>query len=150
MLLQVGVDCEEISRFRNLPYDKNKRFYRKIFTEKEIAYCRSCRDPYPRFAARFTAKEATIKALHGIAMPRYADMEVRKGRAREPRIFINKKRRGAAGRLEISLSITHSRTHAVAFVVVTEASGGAAGRRVKDILENLKRGSGVGPGTDIL
>ena len=117
-MLQVGVDCEEISRFRRLPYSKNERFYRRIFTPQEIEYCISYRDPYPRFAARFAAKEATIKALNNITRLFYTDIEVQKDKKEQPKVHITNKIRKIR-RFTISLSLTHSNSHAIAFVVVT-------------------------------
>ncbi len=60
--ISIGVDIEQISRFRNKPYS----FYEKIFTESERRYCDSMSYPEQHFAARFCAKEAFIKALSGI------------------------------------------------------------------------------------
>jgi holo-[acyl-carrier protein] synthase len=133
-MLQVGVDCEEIARFKRLPYSKNERFYRRIFTPQEIGYCTSYRDPYPRFAARFAAKEATIKALNRIARPSYADIEVQKDKSEHPKIYIDKNRIKIQRRLNISLSLTHSRSYAVAFVVITDKR-----RNIKKISRSLKK-----------
>ena len=119
-MLQVGVDCEKISRFRKLPYRKNKRFYQKIFTPQEIKYCIGYRDPYPRFAVRFAAKEAAIKALNGIASPPYSDIEVKKDKNNKPRICIDKNRFRAMVNLSMALSLTHSDSYAVAFTVITD------------------------------
>ncbi len=118
-MLQVGVDCEKISRFRRLPYSKRKNFYERIFTPREIGYCTSYRDPYPRFAARFAAKEATVKALTGIARPFYSDVEIRINRNGQPKIYIDVKRFKEIKRFTISLSLTHSNSHAIAFAVVS-------------------------------
>ncbi len=60
--LGIGVDIEDISRFRKFSFRKKPCFYKKIFTEEEIRYCLSKPDPAPHFAARFCAKEAFIKA----------------------------------------------------------------------------------------
>jgi holo-[acyl-carrier protein] synthase len=59
-----------------------ERFVRRLFTEIEIAYCRSRRDPVPHFAARFAAKEAAMKALGtGLSLGvRWRDLEVRRER----------------------------------------------------------------------
>ena len=119
-MLQVGVDCEEISRFRRLPYDRNERFYRKIFTQPEIEYCISYRDPYPRFAVRFAAKEAAIKALNNIARPSYMDIEVQKDKKEQPKIYISRNRFKKITRFSVSLSLTHSNSYAIAFVVVAD------------------------------
>ena len=117
-MLRVGVDCEEISRFRKLPYKRNKRFYRKIFTEDEIKYCTSYRDPYPRFAVRFAAKEATIKALNGLAKPYYTEIGIKKNR-KQPTICLKKNKFKGIKQSQVSLSLTHSNSYAVAFVVFT-------------------------------
>ena len=118
-MFQVGVDCEEISRFRRLPFDRNGRFYRRIFTPREIEYCMSFGDPYPRFAARFAAKEATIKALNSIARPTYTEIEVQKDKKEQPKIYISKNRFKKITRFTVSLSLTHSHSHAIAFTIIT-------------------------------
>ena len=119
-MLQVGVDCEAISRFRRLPYKRNERFYRRIFTPREIKYCISYRDPYPRFAVRFAAKEATVKALNNIARPFYTDIEVVNNEKKQPTIRISKNRFKGTKRLAISLSLTHSDCYAIAFTIVAD------------------------------
>ena len=119
-MLQVGVDCEEIGRFRKLPFGRNEGFYRKIFTPREIEYCTSFRDPYPRFAARFAAKEATIKALNSIAKPLYAEIEILKDKKEQPKIYISKSKFNRKPSPTMSLSLAHSNSYAIAFVVVAD------------------------------
>lgn len=119
-MLKVGVDCEDISRFRAKPYSANKRFYKRIFTPQEIRYCLSFRDPYPRFTARFAAKEASIKALSGIRIPSYKDVEVRKDGRRQPSISLNRARFRLSKDISMLLSMSHSRTHAIALTVVVD------------------------------
>ena len=119
-MLKVGVDCEKISRFKRLPYEKTTHFYKRIFTPREIAYCISCREPYHRFAVRFAAKEAAIKALSGISRPYYRDIEICKKKSGEPAICIDKKKFRNIKGINMSLSLAHSKSHAIAFVVVTD------------------------------
>lgn len=119
-MLKVGVDCEKISRFKRLPYNKTEHFYERVFTPREIEYCISSREPYHRFAVRFAAKEAVIKALNGILRPYYKDIEVRKEKNGEPKIHIDKKRFREIKNLSMSLSLAHSKSHAIAFVIVTD------------------------------
>ena len=59
----IGVDLAQIPRLRRVVERWDDRFLRRVFTEAEIAYCRRRRDPIPHLAARFAAKEATLKAL---------------------------------------------------------------------------------------
>jgi phosphopantetheine--protein transferase-like protein len=113
-MLTVGVDCENISRFRRTNYNKKSDFYKKIFTPKEIKYCKSKRDPYPHFTVRFAAKEAVIKALSGFGKVFYKDIEIKNKKSGKPYVALKKK----SGRVRsIQLSLTHSKDQAVAFVV---------------------------------
>ena len=59
----VGIDIVQISRFKQLPYTENKKFYHNIFKKSEICYCTKYKDPYPHFAGRFAIKEAVIKSI---------------------------------------------------------------------------------------
>lgn len=59
-MLTTGVDIIEISRVRRVLERYSDRFQRRVFTSEEIAYCRG---RAPNLAARFAAKEATMKAL---------------------------------------------------------------------------------------
>ena len=59
----MGIDIVEIERFRKTLYDKNKKFYNKIFNKAEIDYCLKFKDSYRHFAGKFAIKEATKKSL---------------------------------------------------------------------------------------
>jgi len=139
--LQVGVDCEEISRFRRLSYGENEKFYGRIFTPGEIKYCNSFRDPYPRFTVRFAAKEAAIKAFNSTAKIFYTDIEVQKEGSEQPRLYFDKKKFKKISRLNISLSLTHSRSHAIAFIVITDGKYNPEkmGRILKKRIGDIKR-----------
>jgi len=62
--LDVGIDLVKIDRFKKIPFDKNKSFYKKNFSEEEIEYCLRFEEPYKHFAGKFAIKEATIKAIN--------------------------------------------------------------------------------------
>jgi holo-[acyl-carrier protein] synthase len=57
------MDAAEIDRIGEAITRYGERFIQRVFTEGEIAYCRGKRDAASSFAARFAAKEATMKAL---------------------------------------------------------------------------------------
>jgi len=59
----VGVDIINVSRFRNMPFEKKSSFYKKIFHDNEINYCLKFKDPYTHFAGKFALKEALIKSI---------------------------------------------------------------------------------------
>ncbi|MFA4884971.1 MAG: holo-ACP synthase [Desulfotomaculaceae bacterium] len=59
----VGIDCEDIERWRRMLPKLAEGVQRKLFTEEEHRYCRSYKDPAPHYAARWCVKEAVFKAL---------------------------------------------------------------------------------------
>jgi len=60
---QIGIDIVDVERFRKKNFLENESFYKKIFTNLEIAYCRNFSDPYPHFAGKFALKEAVKKSI---------------------------------------------------------------------------------------
>src|SRR5207245_2299169 len=79
----LGVDLVEIARIREILERHGERFLARVYTEAEVAYCRTHREPAPSLAARFAAKEAAFKVLgtgwgEGV---RWRDVEV----VRDPR-----------------------------------------------------------------
>ena len=61
MEVSIGIDCEDIARFKGI--NSREAFMKKIFTENEIGYCIKKPNPAQHFAARFAGKEAIVKAL---------------------------------------------------------------------------------------
>lgn len=104
----IGIDIEEISRFSQKPFFENQEFYKKIFTEDEISFCLSKSNPYPHFAVRFCAKEATIKSLNTEKIM-FNEIEVVIKNKTPYLILPNGK--------TIMLSMSHSKKHAIAFVI---------------------------------
>jgi holo-[acyl-carrier protein] synthase len=62
-ILGIGFDATDIPRVADVFRRYGDRFLRRVFTEREIAYCTRRRDPVPHLAGRFAVKEATMKAL---------------------------------------------------------------------------------------
>ena len=123
-MLIAGVDIIEILRVKRV-YDRyGDRFLRRIYTDREIAYCRG---RAPQLASRFAAKEATMKALGtGVRGIRWRDIEVVRGRGQAPRIELHGTARMRADRLgliQIALSLSHSREFAVASVIGDSEKG---------------------------
>jgi holo-[acyl-carrier protein] synthase len=104
-ILGIGVDIEDIGRFRKLQYKKNKSFYGKIFTKREIAYCLKRRDSYPSFAVRFAAKEAIVKSLP--ISPNFQNIEILM-RGKKPYVHNYK---------NIFISLSHEKEKALAFAI---------------------------------
>ena len=118
-MLTTGVDIIEIPRIKQTLDRYGQRFLNRIFTPDEIAYCHG---RAPNLAGRFAAKEATMKALGtGVRGVSWKDIEVVRADSGTPSVKLHGRAEKRAERLhvsEISLSISHSREYAVAFVVV--------------------------------
>ncbi len=125
MILGNGVDIAEIDRIeRALSATHGERFRNRVYTEGEQEYCeRRKKGRGQSYAARFAAKEATMKAL-GVGWGRHAgwlDIEVTRARGEAPKIALHGAAARTAERLgmkRFSLAITHAAGLALAFVVV--------------------------------
>ena len=122
MTLSSGVDIIEISRVQGVLDRYAQRFLNRVFTDGEISYCRG---RAPNLAARFAAKEATMKALGtGVRGVGWKDVEITRQPSGAPAVVLHgraKLRAERLGVLDISLSLSHSREYAVAFVVLQRA-----------------------------
>jgi len=118
-MLTTGIDIIEISRVGRVLERYGRRFLERVFTPDEIAYCR---ERPPNLAARFAAKEATMKALGtGVRGVGWKDIEVVRHASGAPSIKLHGRCKQRAQRLgvqEIAVSLSHSREYAVASVVV--------------------------------
>ncbi len=118
-VLGVGVDLTQMPRLRRVVARWDERFLQRVFTEQEIAYCRRRRDPIPHFAARFAAKEATLKALGtGLRMGmNWRELEVRRERGQAPTMVLSGRCRAIAeakGGSRVLLSLSHDGDYAMA------------------------------------
>lgn len=125
--IRTGVDLIEIERFESAVHSHGTRFLHRIFTTRELA---EVGGNIPSLAARFAAKEALAKALGtGIGPISWQDVEVLRNETRQPQLFLHGEAAQLASKLHItrwSLSLSHSRQHAVALVVMltlTEEGG---------------------------
>ena len=117
-VVSVGVDIIEIARIQRALDDFGERFLRKVYTEREGERYGS---RVPELAARFAAKEATSKALGtGIRGIRWREMEVLANRRGKPVLVLHggaADRAALLGLVAFDVSLTHSRSDAMAFVV---------------------------------
>jgi len=63
MIIGIGVDLIDVRRFESIIFRWQHKFLKRIFTDKEIKYCNTKKHPAQRFATRYAAKQAFIKAL---------------------------------------------------------------------------------------
>ena len=122
MIVGMGVDISEIDRIEAAIARFGVAFLERIFTPLEVRYCENHKNKAERYAARFAAKEAGMKALgtgwrFGV---RWRDIEVANAPGGKPTLNLAGVAREFADRLgvkNISLSITHSGNVALAQVI---------------------------------
>ncbi len=118
MIKGIGVDIVSVGRIKAIYEKFGEKFLRKVFTENEIKYCFSHKNPFPHFAARFAAKEAVIKALNKPEGLRLKDIEIIKSIDGSPKIAISGSCFGDREKTVINCSLSHEKNYAVAFVIV--------------------------------
>jgi holo-[acyl-carrier protein] synthase len=125
MIVGTGVDIIEVSRVEEAIGRFGDRFLSRIFTEAEIRYCNSNRNQVERFAARFAAKEAAMKAL-GTGLRRgvsWQHIEVGHQPGGRPTISFSHAAAEIAAELgarRVSLSVSHTEQHAIAQVILED------------------------------
>lgn len=123
MIVGVGVDLAEVHRIRASFERFGARFRDRVYTPLEIAYCERKANKHERYAARFAAKEAGMKAI-GTGMRggvRWQDFEVTNLPSGKPTLRFHGKAAEYAERLgvtNIALSMTHTAETALAHVIL--------------------------------
>lgn len=121
MKVLCGTDIIEVSRIEKGIEDMGDKFLERIYTEKEIDYCKSRgKSMYERFAGRFAVKEAVFKAISTELEDKYQicwkDIECLNDENGKPYVTVV----GLEDKnLEnIDVSISHCKDYATANVVV--------------------------------
>jgi holo-[acyl-carrier protein] synthase len=123
MIVGTGIDIAEVPRIAESIERFGERFLRRVFTEGEIQYCDSKANRVERYAARFAAKEAAMKALgtgwsRGV---RWRDIEVVRQPGGGPTIKFHGKAAEFASKLDTkntALSLSHTPEQAIASVIL--------------------------------
>jgi holo-[acyl-carrier protein] synthase len=123
MIVGTGVDLAEVARIEKSIGRFGDKFVKRIYTPAEIAYVERKANRYERYAARFAAKEAGMKAI-GTGWRRgvtWQDFEVANLPSGKPTLRLH----GAAARFaemlgvkNIALSITHTTELGMAHVIL--------------------------------
>ncbi len=122
MILGIGVDLCPVERMERILERHGDLFLERVFTASERTYAAEGVNRAERLAARFSAKEAVIKALGG-APPglRWQDIEVAKASSGAPAVVLKgaaEMRASVMGVTKRWLSLTHAGKMAVAMVVL--------------------------------
>jgi holo-[acyl-carrier protein] synthase len=119
-MVGIGIDAVEVERFRRV-LARRPAAASRLFTDGELEYGRRWRDPAPRLAARFAAKEAVMKAM-GVGLGAFAfrDVEVVSAESGAPSLVLRGGADALARRLGVTgwrISLTHTDSLAQAVAV---------------------------------
>jgi holo-[acyl-carrier protein] synthase len=118
LMLSTGVDIIELERVQHVLDRFGERFLRRVYTDREVAYCRG---RAPELAVRFAAKEAISKALGtGLNGILWIEMEILADERGKPYVELHGRALTRAQQLGLSewaVSLSHSDHDAIAFVV---------------------------------
>jgi holo-[acyl-carrier protein] synthase len=113
-----GIDIVELDRVAQVLARHPERFLRRVYTDAEVAHCRG---RVSELAARFAAKEATMKALGtGVRGVSWRDIEVLPNRRGKPLLLLHGTAAARAARIgltDVDVTLTHAREYAAAIVV---------------------------------
>lgn len=123
MIVGTGVDIAEVDRIRDAILRHGARFIERVYTPAEIAYVERKANKYERYAARFAAKEAGMKAIGtgwrgGV---RWQDFEVVNLASGKPTLKLHGVAAEVAaglGVVRVSLSLTHTAQQGMAFLIL--------------------------------
>ena len=121
MVVGLGIDLIEVQRIRQVFARHGEKFIERIFSPGEAAYCAERGDPMQHFAARFAAKEATVKALGGWRGLRWRDIVCASGKGAAPQLIVAGPLGEAFAKLGVGrsmVSLTHTDQIAGAVVVL--------------------------------
>lgn len=127
MIESIGVDIVDLARMTQVIHRWHDKFMKKILTPLEYDYCAAKAGRTASVAARFAAKEALYKALpdENQVVARWHDIEILNDKNGRPHIVCLRKLKKVAEDYHIHLSLSHSKSSAVA-VVVLERKGNVA------------------------
>lgn len=115
-LIGIGIDIEDINRFKKYSLDNDLDFLNSIYSPNELKYCFAKKSPAKHLAARFCAKEAFIKALpNSINDIKFNEINITNLENGQPVITCEK-----FSNYKYLVSLSHEKEKAVAVVYIDE------------------------------
>ena len=121
MIKGLGNDLIEIERIRDAHKEHGQAFLDRLFTPKEQEYCSAQKDPIFRFAGRFAAKEAIVKAL-GCGFGKDAawhDIEILANGQGKPEVHLSGELQKRFNDPKILVTISHCKEYVSAVAIWT-------------------------------
>ncbi|MCK4279740.1 MAG: holo-ACP synthase [Candidatus Thorarchaeota archaeon] len=129
MNLNVGVDIINIDRFRGVK--REAPFIKRTYTPKELDYCYGYSDPAPHLATTFAGKEAVVKSIGTKQCTSLGSIEILRNGDGAPYVHVN-----GIESDEITVSLSHSKNHAVAVAATVSSLSKSGKQYVQGILNS--------------
>jgi holo-[acyl-carrier protein] synthase len=120
MVKGIGIDIIEVARIKGIMEKYGDKFFNRILTENEIAYCKKFTNSEVHFAGRFASKEAYSKAI-GTGISKdfgWKDIEILNDERGKP--YINHTKKNEYSGFKFNISISHTKDYGCAVVVCEE------------------------------
>ncbi len=114
----IGTDIIEVVRIQK-SIERHSGFLKRLFTKNEQDYCEKHKKPFLRYAGRFAAKEAIVKAL-GTGMGKevsWHDIEILCDSKGKPHVIFSEKIKKSFHNPLVLISISHSDSYAIAYAL---------------------------------
>ena len=112
----IGIDIEEVERFKSL----DSHLIERVYTKNEIEYCNSMSKPHVHFAGMWCCKEAVVKALSDLHLA-VSEIEILHENSGKPYINITDKIKQYLNKFEMNeiyISISHTNKVATAIAML--------------------------------
>jgi len=116
MIIGIGTDIIEIKRIQKAIERWGKDFLKHVFTDEEIEYAQSKKNPMQHYAARFAAKEAVYKAIGDDPKVTWKDIMILNDEFGRPCCFFKDKKY----KNKILISLSHTEKYAVANAIISQ------------------------------
>jgi len=123
-IIGIGYDMVEVARIKSVASRWGDKFEKRVFTPRELDYCKSKKNQFQRMASRFAAKEAMFKAL-GTGWQRgvgWTEIEVTNNELGKPSITLSGRTKQLSQQMgvrNIFVSMTNTQQHGAAQVILT-------------------------------
>ncbi len=126
MIIGIGTDIVDARRIERMIEQYGEKFLNRIFTQTEKEYALSAKDEQRqllRYANRFAAKEAVVKALENAKSISWQDIEIVKQPNGKPDIMLHRAAESAAalaaeGQYQLHLSLSDEFPYSQAYVIL--------------------------------
>jgi holo-[acyl-carrier protein] synthase len=120
----IGIDIAEVARFQRLLDRYGERVVTRVLSSREAEILARRHDRAAFLAGRFAAKEAIVKALgkYLLGRPSMNSIEILNDATGRPSVQLPEPLAAELARVQIEVSISHERSHAVGLAVCTEKS----------------------------